>query len=406
MNEEYCKHTRGVLYTALYVVPLNLKGLVLIPVLTKTLDLEIYGAFVIVQTIISLLLGILNAGLESSLSRFLPVKKGTVEGAGIFYSIFCTSLAANLAVFLLFLGFCDKVGALLGVSRTAAILIGGIIALGSIFGIALEYFRATERFGLFNLIAGARTYLEIFIVTLAAIVLRNLDAIFASMLIVVCFFALGTVLWVLGEIGKPEAINFHVGPYLKYSIPLIPNTISDWVINLSDRFLIGVMLGSFAVGLYNPGYALGSVILFVPTIFVTVLPPLIARLHDTGNMDTLNEIIRHTMKYFLLIAIPVFFGSLVLSKPLLTLLSKREVADQGYLITPIVVFGAILFGCARVLVPVLQANLETRLIAKAWVVAGFVNLTLNLLLLKSLGIVAAALSTAMAFGVAFVMIKK
>jgi O-antigen/teichoic acid export membrane protein len=51
-------------------------------------------------------------------------------------------------------------------------------------------------------------------------------------------------------------------------------------------------------------------------------------------------------------------------------------------------------------------KLETQSIAKAWFIAALVNLTLNLLLLKVLGIIAAAISTALAFGVAFVVIKK
>ncbi len=406
MNEDYRKHVRGTLFTALYALPLNLKGIILIPVLTKSLDVSVYGAFVVAQTIISLLSGVSALGLQASLSQFFPTKKGTVEGARLFYSVFWMSLATNALVFLLVMGFADTVGRELSISSTEAVEVGAIVALSSIFGVAVEYFRASERFGLFLIIVGARAYLEIAVIAFVALSIGSLAAIFESMLIVVLLFAVGTSFWVLSKIGRPHPPNLLLGACLKFSLPLIPSTLSDWVINSSDRFLIGLILGGFAVGIYNPAYALGSIILIVPTIFVTMLPPLLARVHDNGKMDTFDEIIRYTLKYFLLIAIPVLFGSLVLSRPLLSLLSSKEIAEKSYFITPVVIFGAIFYGCARVLLHVLQVKLQTRSIAKAWFIAAVVNLVFNIIFLRVLGIVAAAISTAIAFGVAYAIIKK
>jgi O-antigen/teichoic acid export membrane protein len=406
MNEDYKKHLRGTLYAALYSLPLNLKGLILIPILTKKLNLSVYGAFVVAQTIISLVSGVSTLGLQMSLSQFLPVKKGTVEGARLFYSVFWTALATNGIVFLLFIMFATEIGREIGISSAAALEVGGIIALSSVFSVVVEYFRAAERPGTFLSIVGGRNYLEIAAIAFAVLWFARLNEIFASMLAVTFLFTIGTSVLVFPKIGQPQLRNLHVGPYLRYSLPLTSTTLLDWIINLSDRVLIGLMLGSLAVGLYNPGYALGSLILFVPTVLVTMLPPLVARLHDTGEMDTFDDIIRYSLKYFLLIAFPMFFGSLVLSKPLLAILSTSEIAEQGFFITPMVVLGAIFYGCARILLHVLQVKLQTQTIAKAWVVAALVNLILNVLLLKALGIVAAAISTAVAFFVAFAFIKK
>ena len=54
---------------------------------------------------------------------------------------------------------------------------------------------------------------------------------------------------------------------LKYSIPLIPNTICNWFINISSRFIITAILGVSANGIYSVSSKIPSVLLIVANIF-------------------------------------------------------------------------------------------------------------------------------------------
>ena len=52
--------------------------------------------------------------------------------------------------------------------------------------------------------------------------------------------------------------------------------------------------------------------------------------------------VNYTVKGFLLAAIPFVVGSAVMSKPLLSLLANAEVADNAFLVTPIVALGTLI----------------------------------------------------------------
>ncbi len=54
---------------------------------------------------------------------------------------------------------------------------------------------------------------------------------------------------------------------LKYSVPLIPNTICNWFINISSRFIITAILGVSANGIYSVSSKIPSILLIVANIF-------------------------------------------------------------------------------------------------------------------------------------------
>ncbi len=54
---------------------------------------------------------------------------------------------------------------------------------------------------------------------------------------------------------------------LKYSMPLVPTTLSWWVMSASDRYIIKWILGSAANGIYSVAYKFPSVLQIVFTMF-------------------------------------------------------------------------------------------------------------------------------------------
>lgn len=62
----------------------------------------------------------------------------------------------------------------------------------------------------------------------------------------------------LASFSRQEA-----GRMLRYSAPLVPSTLCSWIINISDRYLIALLIGNAATGIY-------AVANKVPTILLTV----------------------------------------------------------------------------------------------------------------------------------------
>ena len=116
------------------------------------------------------------------------------------------------------------------------------------------------------------------------------------------------------------------------------------MVDFSDRYVIGILIGTAFVGYYSPGYTLGNIILMFLAPFTFLLASLLSLYYDQNKIEEVELHLKYSLKYFLLIAIPAVFGLSILSKPLLTVLSTPEIAQNGYLITPIVAIGALIFG--------------------------------------------------------------
>lgn len=405
MKDGHWKHIQGTLYTLLFTIPLNLKGLILIPILTKNLSVNAYGTLSIAQTLYALCIGVLALGLGGSITRFYPIEKGTPEGSRMISSLFWLTFCLN-SLFLLFCVFFSKfVSQVTHLPQEIIPLIGLITLEENLFGIFIEYFRASERFAAYSFITAAKAYVELCIISLFVWKFHDTQRVLLAIFINGSIFALGTGLYLALKIRLFSLKLISVKKFLKFSLPSIPAFLSDWVINLSDRYLIGMFLGATAVGVYSPSYALAGIILFVPTTFQTMLPPILARLHDLGEESVYEDLLIYSMKYSLLLGIPFCAGSFVLAKPLLLKLSNPTIADTAWFITPMIAAANVLLGSARFFTLIANAKKKTELIAKAWTVAALLNVILNVLFLKKFGILAAALSTLASFGWIFFKLK-
>ena len=120
-----------------------------------------------------------------------------------------------------------------------------------------------------------------------------------------------------------------------------------------------------------------------------------------------RTMVNYTVKGFLLAAIPFVVGSAVMSKPLLMLLANREVAEQAFLVTPIVALGTLFYGLNIILSNVLFVRLKTTVMFKANFMAAILNVALNLLIFAFIrNILIAAISTFLSYLVAFIFIHR
>jgi O-antigen/teichoic acid export membrane protein len=110
-----------------------------------------------------------------------------------------------------------------------------------------------------------------------------------------------------------------------------------------------------------------------------------------------EKIIFYTSKYFLVIAIPLFFGLSVLSERLLLLLTTPEIASNGYFITPFVILGLFSFGFYQISGQIIILQKKTTIIGITWVIAAVINFAGNLIFIPALGILGAALTTLFAY---------
>ena len=87
---------------------------------------------------------------------------------------------------------------------------------------------------------------------------------------------------------------------MSFGLPTIPANLSNWVVNSSDRYVIGIFLDTAAVGYYSPGYTLGNIITMFISPLAFMLPAILAKYYDENNMKEVKTILKYSLKYFLL----------------------------------------------------------------------------------------------------------
>ena len=68
----------------------------------------------------------------------------------------------------------------------------------------------------------------------------------------------------LSSLSRSEA-----GRMLRYSAPLVPSTLCSWIINISDRYLIALLIGSAATGIYAVSNKVPNILMNVAGIFTS-----------------------------------------------------------------------------------------------------------------------------------------
>jgi O-antigen/teichoic acid export membrane protein len=134
-----------------------------------------------------------------------------------------------------------------------------------------------------------------------------------------------------------------------------------------------------------------------------MLPAVLSKYYDENNMNEVKTVLRYSLKYFLLLAIPATFGLSLLSKPILTILSTPEIAAQGYLVTPFVATSAVLFGVRAVIAQIIILKKKTKITGTIWIMAAILNLGLNIIIVPYMGILGAAITTLLAFAFALIL---
>ena len=408
--ESFIKNNLLVLAGQLLVLA---QSLIMVPIVIKTVGVEIYGGYVLLITLVGFICGISTFGVGFRCSRFLPSVHNFKDRTALFYPQFNFQFLTIifLAVFIIyFYPLLDKLF-LKGDVVFCPWLVLPYFIFYFVYWQAGNYFRYTHRIGLYNFATVSFAVLNIAIIFLyyACRIHLTVNILFSIQIGSSFLVALPLMLLMAKEIGfratLPNITNLIND--IKLGFPLVLSYIVDVILSSSDRYLLTAFLSVAAVGFYNPGYALGSLLVLLPKICGVVLPPFLSQAVDSGNESDARTMFDYTVKGFLLIAIPFCAGCALLGKPLLALLANAEVAQNGSLVAFIVALGTVFYGLEFIIGNLLFVQMRTAAILNINVMAALLNLLLNLVLLYYFrNILVAALTTFFSYLVAFIFIYR
>lgn len=179
---------------------------------------------------------------------------------------------------------------------------------------------------------------------------------------------------------------------IKYSIPLVPNNVSLSIINLSDRLIITSFLGSAQNGIYAISNKIPNIMNTFYSFFYTAWQESSAKALSKENTNEYYNSIYIAIKNFLyailiciITAIPFIFSILI-----------NESYCEAYLYIPILILGVYYSNISGFYGGIFTAYKSTKILGITTTIAAIINLVVNLLLIKSIGVYAAAISTLIA----------
>jgi O-antigen/teichoic acid export membrane protein len=397
-RKTYRKFALDVITVSSANILVALSPIILLPVLTRNLGVDGYGIFVQFNVTIALATPIVMFAITGAMIRFLAGEKDTQVIREGFYSVTLFVFGTGLIVSALLVVFSKFLAAtFFGADQRIVVMLALIIPITCLNFVFLMFFRTfgdVRRYTVFVVVQGCA---ELGLIWYTVQSGHGIHGATICMLAVRGTLFLIMLYMITSKIGFRVPIFSQLNKYLRFSVPYVPANIAGWVINSSDRYLIGIFLGAFFVGVYNPSYSLGNIIVLFITPLEFVLFPTVVKLYHEGKQEEVRFLLHYALKFFLFLAIPAAFGISLLSKSLLISLSTTEIASRGYLITPFVACSALIYGTAVIFNEVIALSKKTRIAGIAWVSASAINLGLNLLFIPWLGIVGAAITTLVAF---------
>jgi O-antigen/teichoic acid export membrane protein len=401
LESSYQKFFKDVLVIGITNVLVALSGIILLPLITKTLGAHDYGIWTQAQVAISLVLGFVGLGLPYAMTRFLPAKTNKEEIQEEFYSVVCLVFLVTLVVSIVLIAGAHFIAEAFFEGATDIVRITGLVILASAlispcYGF-LRSFRQMKKYSIFTIAdAYGQIGLIVYLVSNGHGILSMVLAVLAIK--VVIFFILFFLMKSQIGVGKPHFSKTR--EYLSFSLPTIIGNVANWIVVSSDRYVIGYFLGVTSVGVYSAAYGLGSLPFMIIGILGFVLPPTLSKLYDEVRMEEVKTHLSYSLKYSLAITIPFAFGAAILAEPVLRLFSTPEIASEGYLVLPIMALSSLVFVFGGVINHIIILVKKTKISGAAWTIAAVVNLGLNILVVPRLGILGAAITTLLAYSIA------
>ena len=399
---EYVRFIQRIGLVGLTNILISLSSLIFIPIITKSFTTAEYGMWAQVNTTIALVPNIANLGLPYTMVRFLSAEKDKETIKDSFYPMISLTFISTLIICSLFLIFGNTIANALFNGSMQVLYITTAISFFACMNLMLiSFFRTFQQMKRYSLFLVLQSYIGVFVSIYLTYAGYNIETVVLGLLTgyVAVFIMMAFLIVRYLGIGIGKWSNLK--EQLAFALPTIPSNVSSWVVDSSDKYVIGILIGSVAVGCYSPGYALGSILLMFLSPFAVLLPAVLPEHYEKGDIAEVDKYLSYSMKYYLLLTIPAAVGMSVLSKPLLYIITTPEIALGGYMVTPFVCLGAIFMGMYGITNNILILEKNTMILGKLWIVVAISNIVLNLLLVPYLNILGAAIATLFCYILAF-----
>ena len=373
-------------------------GIILIPIYTKVIAVELFGVYSILEIIQQFTVGFLHLGLPNALFRWLSLEKHEKKSDSILFSVFITLVMVSFLQFILTLLVNEKLSNLFfktEIYGKIIIVISMIISFRLLNNVGLFYLRYKQKSIMFIIISISKFFLQL-VVTIYFVAFMKIGilGIFWGQLAgdMLAFFILLFVLY------RNFTIYFEykiIKNMIAFGFPLTFSGISSRILNMGDRFILLLLTNKAIVGMYALGYKFANLLkTIVIKAFQTAFIPSAWKKFEEGNAQRFCSLM---LTYYIFISFWISLFISIYAKGIIHLFARDTSYWPAYKIIPIAIFSISIRGMFTVFKMGLQFKKQTKYHALIVVIGALLNVILNFLLIPGLGMVGAALATLLSF---------
>ena len=363
----------------------------LLPFFTALLSTEEYGYFDLYSTYAWLLAIFLTLQLENGIFRFLIDKR---ENNSEIKNIITNGIIVILVQLLIFMSIYFICLKILKIKNIEYIFIMTLST--SLLNLMLQISRGLGKnieYGLASIISGSSNVL------LCILFIKYLSMKLLGIVLAYVFSNILASLFLIFKIKIYKYINFSVlsknkiKELIKYSFPLIPNSISSWIMSISDKIMISFLLGVSFNGIYSISTKFSLLISHIFNVFsLSWTESASMSNNDEDRSIYFSKIINIVfllcsfMCLLILAAMPIIFKILI-----------KELYFDAYKYIPILICASFFELFSILIGGVFIALKLPKEIATTTILGGIINILINIFFMKKYGLIIASLSTLISY---------
>ena len=364
--------------------------MLILPMITAVLATSEYGYYDLVITTISLITPVVTMQIIEGMFRFLfnasdEEKRKTVSTVTAFLIVGITVLAGVIFIVQL---------------AVPVVQYPWLIFFNYVSSIIFSYMQKLARCQQKNKVFAASGVINTSVMLLTQIIallvfhmhvdgmlLANAVSYMVAASYIAFFIDVKQWLW-CGGINKQTLLTL-----LKYSIPLVPNSVAWWIVASSDRYVISFFMGTASNGIYSIAGKFSQLLTFVTNVFQlawqeSAIMEENSEARDKFYTETFNSYMR------------LLLGGYLIAIPLIKIIIPVLLTDNyqiGYLYNPILLMGAVFSAFSQFYGSAYLVFKKTSGAFTTTVITAIINLLIGMGLIPYIGLFAPALGTAISF---------
>lgn len=376
----------------------KLTAFITLPILTACLTKTEYGTYDLINTLVSLILPIATLRIEQGAFRFLLDCR---EDKKLATEVVSTMVLFVIPIALVVMSIFYVVTP--GIEPAIRFMICIYFTLDSVFQVVQQIIRGFSKNTLYSVsaIINAIVNMSLIVVIVkyqnlglfGVLVSLSVALVFAIIILVIFGSILSYVSFRAFSVTRLKAL-------LSYSWPMVPNSLSLWVMNLSDRLLITTFLGVEA----NAVYAVANKI---PQLLNSMQGSFVYAWQENASIASKDQDVNEYYStvfddiYCLLAGL---MAGLIIIMPILFRIFIRGDYQNAYYQMPVLLMAMFCSCVSSFLGGIYVAHKKTTSVGVTTIIAAIINFVVNILFVRKIGIWAGSISTLVSY--AFLMLYR